>query len=196
MSGTVRPEIAEALGLPKGLPVVGGGGDAVIQTLGTGVITSDVLMTTIGTGGIISTAFEQFQVNPQGKLQIFCNVMPARWHGMGVTLSAGGSMRWAKEVMAGSEMEVARSTGEDVYDIISREAAQSSPGANGLLFLPYLIGERCPHVDPNARGAFIGLSLTTRKCDLFCSILEGVIFSFRDVAEQFGAFPQMPTGEQ
>ena len=187
VSGTVRPEVAESLGLPKGVPVVGGGGDAVIQTLGTGVIASDVLMTTIGTGGIISTAFEQFQVNPQGRLQIFCNVMPARWHGMGVTLSAGGSMRWAKEVMAGPEIEVARSTGEDVYDIISREAAQSSPGANGLLFLPYLIGERCPHVDPSARGAFIGLSLTTRKCDMFCSILEGVIFSFRDVAEQFGA---------
>lgn len=188
VSGTVRPEIAESLGLPKGLPVVGGGGDSVIQTLGTGVSTSDVLMTTIGTAGIISTAFEQFQKNPQGKLQVFCNVIPGRWHAMGVTLSAGGSLRWAKEVLAASEMEVARNTEEDVYDIISREAEHSTPGANGILFLPYLSGERCPHVDPNARGAFIGLSHTTRKCDLFRSILEGVIFSFRDVAELFGSF--------
>ena len=160
----------------------------MIQTLGTGVSTSDVLMTTIGTAGIISTAFEQFQVNPQGKLQIFCNVIPGRWHAMGVTLSAGGSMRWAKEVLAASEVEVARNSREDVYDIICREAEHSPPGANGLLFLPYLIGERCPHVDPSARGAFIGLSLVTRKCDLFSSILEGVIFSFRDVAELFGPF--------
>lgn len=188
VSGTVRPEVAESLGLPKGLPVVGGGGDAVIQTLGTGVSTSDVLMTTIGTAGIISTAFEQFQVNPEGKLQVFCNVIPARWHAMGVTLSAGGSLRWAREILAGSEMDVARDTAEDVYEIICREAERSLPGANGLLFLPYLIGERCPHVDPNARGAFIGLSLTTRKRDIFRSILEGVIFSFRDVAELFGSF--------
>ena len=90
--------------------------------------------------------------------------------------------------MGGAEAEVARGTGEDVYDIISREAANSCPGANGLLFLPYLVGERCPHVDPDARGAFIGLSLTTRKCDLFRAVMEGVIYSFRDVAELFSAF--------
>jgi xylulokinase len=187
VSGTVKSEIAESLGLPKGLPVVGGGGDAVIQTLGTGVSTSDILMTTIGTAGIISTAFEQFQANPQGKLQVFCNVIPARWHAMGVTLSAGGSLRWAKETLAAAETEVAKNSLEDVYEIICREAEHSRAGANGLLFLPYLIGERCPHVDPSARGAFIGLSLTTRKCDLMRSIMEGVIFSFRDVAELFGS---------
>jgi xylulokinase len=186
-SATVRPQIAESLGLPKNLPVVGGGGDAVIQTLGTGVSTSDVLMTTIGTAGVVSTALERFRENPEGKLQVFCNVIPEQWHAMGVTLSAGGSMRWAKEVLAGAEAEVARSSGVDVYDIINSEAEHSSPGANGILFLPYLIGERCPHVDPKARGAFIGLSLTSRKCDLFRSIMEGVIFSFRDVAEIFAS---------
>ena len=187
VSGTVRAPIAEALGLPKGVPVVGGGGDAVIQTLGTGVTTSDVLMTTIGTAGIISTAYESFRDNPQGKLQVFCNVIPGRWHAMGVTLAAGGSLAWALGVLGGAEAEVAEQSGLDAYELISREAEKSSVGAGGIVFLPYLIGERCPHVDPSARGAFVGLSLTSRKRDLYRSVLEGVIFSFRDVGEIFSS---------
>lgn len=187
VSGTVRAPVAEALGLPKGVPVVGGGGDAVIQTLGTGVTTSDVLMTTIGTAGIISTAYESFRENPQGKLQVFCNVIPGRWHAMGVTLAAGGSLAWALEVLGGAEAEVAEQSGLDAYELISREAEKSSVGAGGIVFLPYLIGERCPHVDPSARGAFVGLSLTSRKRDLYRSVLEGVIFSFRDVSEIFSS---------
>ncbi len=184
-TGHVSENIAEELRLPKGLPVVGGGGDSVIQTLGTGVITEDVLMTTIGTAGIICTALEEFKSNPEGKLQIFCNVIPEKWHAMGVTLSAGGSMRWAKDIFGTAEREVAQLSEEDAYSIISREAKQSPAGSKGIVFLPYLIGERCPHADPNARGAFIGLSLSCTKGDLFRSIMEGVIFSFRNVAELF-----------
>lgn len=185
VSGAVTGGVAEATGLPKGLPVAGGGGDSVIQTLGTGVVSSDILMTTIGTAGIISTALEEYTPNPDGKLQIFCNVMPGEWHAMGVTLAAGGSLHWAKELFGCAESEVARLCGDDVYEVITREAARSAPGSGGLTFLPYLQGERCPHTDPNARGAFIGLSTTSRKGDLFRSIMEGVIFSFRDVAELF-----------
>ena len=183
VSGTLSDHIAKELDLPKNLPVVGGGGDAVIQTLGTGVISSHVLMTTIGTAGIISTALEEFHPNPDGKLQIFCNVMSGKWHVMGVTLAAGDSLRWGKDVFGHAEMEVAELTGEDVYALISREAATSSPGANNIIFLPYLMGERCPYADSKARGAFIGLSVTHTKADLFRSILEGVMFSFRDVSE-------------
>lgn len=185
ISGTVDDSVAEELRLPKKLPIAGGGGDSVIQTLGTGVITSDVLMTTIGTAGIISTALENFRDNPEGKLQVFCNVIPEKWHMMGVTLSAGGSLRWIKETFGHSETEVARLTNDDVYSIISNEAEQSVPGAGGLVFLPYLMGERCPHVDPNARGAFIGVSLSSTKSDFFRSVMEGVIFSFKDVSEIF-----------
>jgi xylulokinase len=183
VSGVLSASIAEELGLPKNLPVVGGGGDAVIQTLGTGVISSDVLTTTIGTAGIISTALEEFHPNPEGKLQIFCNVMPAKWHVMGVTLAAGASLRWARDLFGHAETEVAKLLGEDVYALISQEAEHSQPGSNNIIFLPYLSGERCPYADPKARGAFIGLSLTSTKADLFRSVLEGVIFSFRDVAE-------------
>jgi len=185
VSGTVQNHLAHKLGLPKNLPVVGGGGDSVIQTLGTGVTHSDVLMTTIGTAGIISTALDRFRENPEGKLQIFCNVMPSEWHAMGVTLAAGGSMRWAREALAHSETEISRLTRDDVYAVISREAESSDAGARGLIFLPYLQGERCPHTDPEARGAFIGLSHNTNKSDLFRSVMEGVIFSFRDVADIF-----------
>ncbi len=185
ISGTVADHISEEFDIPKKIPVVGGGGDAVIQALGTGIITSDVLMTTIGTAGIISTALEEFRDNPEGNLQIFCNVMPSKWHAMGVTLSAAGSMKWAKDAFAHSEIEVSLLSNEDVYRVISNEALQSPPGSNGIIFLPYLSGERCPHVDPEARGAFLGLSMTTRKSDLFRSIMEGVIFSFRDVANLF-----------
>jgi len=185
ISGKISEMASKELGLPPGIPVAGGGGDSVIQTLGTGVITDDVLMTTIGTAGIISTALEDFSENPEGKLQIFCNVMASTWHAMGVTLAAGGSMSWAKGVFAHSEIEVSRLSGEDVYETITREAEHAPPGAGGLIFLPYLSGERCPHTDPDARGAFIGLSTTTTKASLFRSIIEGVIFSFRDVAEIF-----------
>jgi xylulokinase len=185
VSGTVSTQAAHALGLPEGLPVVGGGGDSVIQTLGTGVARSNVLMTTIGTAGIISTALEKFSRNPEGKLQIFCNVMPSKWHVMGVTLAAGGSMRWAREALANPEQEIAGLCGEDVYAVISREAAQAPPGSKGLIFLPYLQGERCPYADPHAKGVFIGLSHNTNKGDLFRSVMEGVIFSFRDVAALF-----------
>ena len=185
ISGRITDQMAEELGLPKNLPVAGGGGDSVIQTLGTGVIKGDVLMTTIGTAGIISTALEDFSENPGGKLQVFCNVMPSTWHAMGVTLSAGGSMRWARDTLAHSENELSGLLGEDIYEIITREAEVSPPGSGGLIFLPYLSGERCPYTDPHARGAFIGLSMTTTKGSLFRSIMEGVIFSFRDVAEIF-----------
>ncbi|MFW6180489.1 MAG: xylulokinase [Spirochaetota bacterium] len=185
VSGTVSAEATRCTGLPEGLPVVGGGGDSVIQTLGTGVVRPDVLMTTIGTAGIVSTALEEFTPNPDGMLQVFCNVIPSTWHAMGVTLAAGGSMRWAREALGHAEGEVAGLCGEDVYGLISREAAQSPPGANGLIFLPYLQGERCPHTDPDARGVFVGLSHGTRKSDIFRSVMEGVMFSFRDVASIF-----------
>ena len=184
VTGAVRDDIASELGLPKGIPVVGGGGDAVIQTLGTGVLESSTLTTTIGTAGIVSTSLDECRDNPDGKVQVFCNVMPGRWHAMGVTLAAGASLRWAKGIFYNPEQEPA--TGDDIYERINAEAEKSVPGSHGIIFLPYLSGERCPYPDPNARGAFIGLSMNSERADLLRSIMEGVIFSFRDVAQIFG----------
>lgn len=183
ISGKVTQSVASGLGLPAGLPVAGGGGDAVVQTTGTGLVEPGILGTTIGTAGIAAMALDRCYDNPEGKLQVFCNNMPDTWHTMGVTLAAGGSLRWFRDVLGGAEKEVSRWTGEEVYEILGREAAKSEPGSEGLLFLPYLIGERCPHADPQAKGAFVGLTLRHNRCHVLRSVFEGVIFSLRDVTE-------------
>ncbi|MCK4962768.1 MAG: xylulokinase, partial [Anaerolineales bacterium] len=175
-------DISTELELPAGLPVAGGGGDAVVQTTGTGLVEPGILGTTIGTAGIAAMALDRCYDNPQGKLQVFCNNIPNRWHTMGVTLAAGGSLRWVRDMLGGSENEVARWLGKDVYELYTDEAALAEPGCEGLLFLPYLIGERCPHPDPKARGGFIGLTLRHDRRSILRSVLEGAVFSLKDVA--------------
>jgi xylulokinase len=183
ITGRLLSGIASDLGLPAGLPVAGGGGDAVVQTTGTGLVEEGILGTTIGTAGIVAMALEHYYENPGGKLQVFCNNMANKWHTMGVTLAAGGSLRWVRDMFGAAELEVAKWAGDDVYDLLAREASQAEPGSEGLLFLPYLIGERCPHPDPQARGAFIGLTLRHNRRHILRSVFEGVIFSLNDVAE-------------
>jgi len=182
ISGAVTNNVAADLGLPAGLPVAGGGGDAVAQTTGTGLVEPGILGTTIGTAGIAAMALDRCYDNPQGKLQVFCNNMPDKWHAMGVTLAAGGSLRWVRDMLGGAENEAARWLGKDVYELFTAEAALAEPGCEGLLFLPYLIGERCPHPDPKARGGFIGLTLRHDRRSMLRSVLEGAVFSLNDVA--------------
>jgi len=183
VSGQVVSRIVKELGLPASLPVVGGGGDAVVQTTGTGIVEPGILGTTIGTAGNVTTALDRCIKNPEGKLQVFCNNMPNKWHTMGVTLAAGGSLRWFRDALGEAEMEISKRTGKNVYAILSREASKAGPGCEGLIFLPFLIGERCPHADPHAKGAYIGLTLRHTKHHLVRSIFEGVIFSLKDVTE-------------
>ena len=182
ISGALHNKIAADLGLPTGTPVAGGGGDSVVQTTGTGLVEPGILGTTIGTAGIAAMALDRCYDNPEGKLQVFCNNMPNKWHTMGVTLAAGGSLRWVRDMLGGAEKEVARWLGKDVYELYTDEAALAQPGCEGLLFLPYLIGERCPHPDPKARGGFIGLTLRHDRRSILRSVLEGAIFSLKDVA--------------
>lgn len=181
ISGTVLDSVAEELGLPSGLPVAGGGGDAVIQAVGAGVTTEDVALCIIGTSGIISVSLSKYCDNPEGKLQFFCNVMPDKWIAFGCTLNAGGTLRWFKDALGGLEEELAKNLNESVYEILTQEAKNSPPGSNGLIFLPYISGERCPYTDPYARGVFLGIGLNTRKCDIVRSVYEGVVFNLRDV---------------
>ena len=181
ISGALLKDISTALGLPAGLPVAGGGGDAVVQTTGTGLVKPGILGITIGTAGNAAMALDRCYDNPQGKLQVFCNNMPDKWHTMGVTLAAGGSLRWVRDMLGGSEYEAARWLGKDVYELYTAEAAMAEAGSEGLLFLPYLIGERCPHPDPKARGGFIGLTLRHDRRSILRSVLEGVVFSLKDV---------------
>ena len=182
-TGRLTRKASMETGLPEGLPVVGGGGDAVIQTTGMGLIKEGILGITIGTSGIAAMGLDSFKSNPGGRLQVFCNNAPDIWHVMGVTLSAGGSYQWYRNRLCEAERSKAAETGRDVYDILGEEALASSPGSRNLIFLPYLSGERCPYPDPAARGAFIGLTLLHTKGDMTRSIMEGVTYSLRQVYE-------------
>jgi xylulokinase len=176
ISGRVSAAGAELFGLPVGTPVAGGGGDSVIQTLGSGVIAPGQLQTTIGTAGILAAALDAPAHNPDGRLQVFCNVAPDKWHCMGVSLNAGGAMNWFREAFC---------TGTDgavpSFDQVVADAARSPAGARGLLFLPYLNGERCPHPDPIARGAFVGLRACHGRGDLARAVMEGVVHALADM---------------
>jgi xylulokinase len=183
VAGRLQAGTAAELGLPTGLPVIAGGGDAVVQTVGSGAVDSDTVLVVIGTGGNVTVSLPDCTPNPEGRLQSFCHVLPDQWVAMGVTVTAGSSLRWFRDTLGGPEILLARDLAVDPYELLGREAATSPPGAGGLLFLPYLQGERCPHPDAHLRGAFLGLGLHTRKADLVRSILEGVAFSLRDVLE-------------
>nr|WP_244266992.1 MULTISPECIES: xylulokinase [Moorella] len=184
VTGWVTRQAAEETGLPAGLPVVGGGGDAVIQTTGMGVTKEGILGLIIGTAGIVAMGLESFKENPQGKLQIFCNNAPGTWHAMGVTLAAGGSYQWYTQTLCEGERIRAEDTGEDVYALLEGSIMSAPPGSKGLVFLPYLSGERCPYADPAARGSFIGLTLLHTKADMTRAVMEGVTYSLYHVFEQ------------
>ncbi|WP_182086287.1 xylulokinase [Aureimonas sp. ME7] len=177
VSGRLSASGASLLGLREGIPVVGGGGDSVIQTLGSGVIAPGELQTTIGTAGIVACALDTPRPNPGGRLQVFCNIDPAKWHCMGVSLNAGGAMNWFRHLT----QELGGGGEPPSFDTLADRAAQSPVGARGLLFLPYLFGERCPHPDPAARGAFVGLTARHGGADMTRAVMEGVAHALRDI---------------
>lgn len=177
ITGTLRDAVADDLGLPRRLPVVGGGGDGVIQTTGSGLVDPGTAQTIIGTAGIAACALDHCAPNPGGRLQVFCNNAPGRWHCMGVSMNAGGAFAWLRQTLS------AFSDDRVDFDAMTALAAAVPPGCEGLLFLPYLIGERCPHPDPDARGAFVGLTLRHGTGHLIRAAMEGVVFSLREMLE-------------
>ena len=192
VAGHITAEAAKLTGLPEGLPVTAGGGDAVIQTTGTGLVRQGILGVVIGTSGVVAMGLDGFKENPKGELQVFCNNAKHLWHAMGVTLAAGGSYRWFRDELCQDLVKQAAESGCDVYDLMSQEAAGVQPGCGGLLFLPYLSGERCPHPDPAARGVFFGLGLEHGHAAMNRAVMEGVTFSLRQVAERiFAMDPDM-----
>lgn len=176
IAGALRPEVAEELGLEPGIPVVAGGGDAVMQTVGAGVLGEGEVLVVMGTGGNVTTTSGACPDMPGPNTQIFCHVVPGRWVAMGVTLNAGNALRWYRDLSAAGGGNVKRG-----YAELAHLAESSPPGAGGLVFLPYLQGERCPHADPSARGCFVGLGLRTREADVVRSVMEGVALSLLDV---------------
>jgi len=190
VTGTLSREAAKMLGLSTECLVVGGAGDCAAGAVGNGIVRPGVLSTSIGTSGVVFVHAETPQVDPEGRLHTFCHAVRGKWHMMGVTLAAGGSLQWFRNALCGkrrTDNPVRRRNSTDrivrpttAYDVLTEEAAVTPPGAEGLFFLPYLAGERTPHADPNARGAFIGLTLKHSRGHLVRAIMEGVTYSLRD----------------
>lgn len=193
VSAKISAEAARATGLVAGTPVVGGAGDQAAQAVGTGIVREGIVSVTLGTSGVVFAQSDEYRVEPQGRLHAFCHAVPGKWHLMGVMLSAGGSLRWYRDALAEKEKELATQTGRDVYDVLTEQAARVPAGCEGLLFLPYLTGERTPHPDPNARGAFVGLTVRHTKAHLTRAVLEGVAFGLRDSFELLRALGITPT---
>lgn len=188
LAGRVTREAAEQTGLPVGLPAYFGGGDAVIQTTGSGLIRPGILGVVIGTAGNVSMGLDRFMKNPGGKLQMFCNNEPGLWHAFGCTLTAGGAYRWYRDALGEAAVERAITEERSVYDVLNEKANASVPGARGVLFAPYLTGERCPYPDANARGLFYGLTLGTTRADITRAVMEGITYSLKQVVDLMAAF--------
>lgn len=180
VTGQLSRSAAEELGLTTECLVVGGAGDCAAGAIGNGIVSTGILSTSIGTSGVMFVHSDEPQIDPAGRLHTFCHAVRGRWHMMGVILSAGGCLQWFRNRLCHGEAEAARKAGLDVYDLLAEEAAVIPPGSEGLLFLPYLSGERTPHANPDARGCFIGLTLAHGRGHMVRAIMEGVTYALRD----------------
>lgn len=183
ITGVITAEGASATGLCEGTIVVGGAGDNAAAAIGTGVVGDGKAFTTIGTSGVVYAHTSQMTIDPKGRIHTFCCAVPGAWHVMGVTQAAGLSLRWFKDTCCSELLAEATRQQIDVYDLMSEWADQAPIGANKLLYLPYLNGERTPHLDPECRGVFFGLSTSHTKKDLIRAVMEGVTYSLRDCLE-------------
>jgi xylulokinase len=184
--GKVSAAGAAATGLKQGTPVVAGAGDQAAGAVGMGIAAPGAVSATIGTSGVVFAATDRPALDQKGRLHTFCHAVPGRWHVMGVTQAAGLSLRWFRDRFGAGESTGA--SGRDPYDRLADEAASIPPGSDGLLWAPYLMGERTPHLDPNARAALIGLTASHTRGHVVRAILEGVAFSLRD---SFTLFSEM-----
>jgi xylulokinase len=180
VTGKLTRETAKQLGLSTDCVVVGGAGDCAAGAVGNGIVRRGVLSTSIGTSGVVFVHSDSPQVDPQGRLHTFCHAVRGKWHMMGVTLAAGGSLQWFRNMLCAVDAAAAKRKKMEVYEILSGEAAATPAGAEGLFFLPYLAGERTPHADPLARGAFVGLTLKHTRGHMIRAVMEGVTYSLRD----------------
>jgi xylulokinase len=175
VTGVVTAAAAEATGLRAGTPIVAGGGDQAANGVGVGAVVPGVVALSLGTSGVVFATTESAWIrDPAGKVHAFCHAVPGRWHLMTVMLSAAGSFRWFRDALA---------PGED-FGALAAAAGEVEAAADGLFFLPYLTGERSPHPDPLARGAFVGLTVSHDRRHLTRAVLEGVAFGLRDGLDQ------------
>ena len=175
ITGTISAHGAEMTGLKPGTPVIAGAGDNAAGAIGMGIASPGCVSVTIGTSGVVFAATDEPRVDPRGRIHTLCHAVPGRWHNTGVTLAAGLSLKWFRENLAPHRS----------YDQLTAEAAAIPVGSDGAVWLPYLMGERAPHLDPHARAAFIGLTASHTRAHMTRAVLEGVAFSLRDSLDIF-----------
>jgi len=183
VTGEVSREASEETSLASGPIVVGGGGDSPVGAVGCGVTKPGILSSNIGSAGQVFAVLDKLRVDPQFRVHTFCHAVLGKWYIQGAILSAGLSLSWFAQNL-GLE-ESLRSTDVDPYEILSKEAESAEPGCEGLIFAPYLLGERSPHMDPRARGVFLGLTLSHKRAHMVRAIMEGVVYALRDSLEIF-----------
>lgn len=177
VTGTLLPSIAKELGLTTACKVVGGAGDCAAGAVGNGIVKQGVLTTSLGTSGVVFVHSDQPEYDQLGRLHTFCHAVHGKWHMMGVTLSAAGSLQWFVSQVC---KELSAKRGADPYKIINAEAEKVAAGSAGLFFLPYLAGERTPHADAKARGCFVGLTNSHSRGHMARAVMEGVAMSLRE----------------
>lgn len=185
VTGVVTKQAAALTGLAEGTPVVGGAGDNAAAAVGTGVVREGSAFTTIGSSGVVFAHTNTISIDPKGRVHTFCCAVPGAWHVMGVTQGAGLSLKWLRDNFCTAEMQQAEREAVDPYYIMDQEAANVPIGSERLLYLPYLMGERTPHLDPDARGVFFGLSAMHGRPQLIRAVMEGVSFSLMDCLSVF-----------
>ncbi len=189
-TGLITEAAARETGLRAGTPVVGGGGDQAASAIGNGIVKPGLVSCTVGTSGVVFSHLEKAAYDPAGRVHTFCHAVPGKWHIMGVTQGAGLSLQWFRNQLAAGLADQAAREGVEVYDLLTDEAAAVPAGAEGLYWLPYLMGERTPHLDANARGGWVGLTAKHTRGHLVRAILEGVAYSLNDclaIVESLGA---------
>ncbi|HNH25886.1 MAG TPA: xylulokinase, partial [Anaerolineales bacterium] len=169
-TGKVTEEAARLTGLKAGTPVAAGGGDQAAGAVGVGAVEPGIVGLTVGTSGVVFATTPSALIEPEGRLHAFCHAVPGMWHFMGVMLSAAGSLQWYRDTLAPNVS----------FDELVKEAESAPAGSEGLLFLPYLSGERTPYPDPLARGSFVGLTLRHTRAHMTRAVLEGVAFGLKD----------------
>jgi len=175
VTGTMSYRAAQETGMRAGTPIVAGAGDNAAGAIGMGIAKPGSVSCTIGTSGVVFGVSDEPRLDVRGRIHTLCHAIPGRWHNTGVTLAAGYSLKWFRQNFGGGKN----------YDQLAAEAATASVGSDGAIWLPYLMGERSPHLDPNARAAFIGLTANHTAASLTRAVLEGVAFSLRDSIEIF-----------
>lgn len=183
ISGRISRAGAELTGLKEGTPVAGGAGDQAAGAIGNGIVRKGVISSTIGTSGVVFAFSENVSIDPKGRVHTFCHAVPGTWHIMGVTQGAGLSLKWFRDNFCIEEKRTAELMKIDPYALMDQEAEKVGAGCEGLIYLPYLMGERTPHLDPNAKGVFFGLSAKHEKQDMLRAVMEGVVYSLKDSME-------------